>query len=163
MVVQWQTFSLGCQPHLSSIPVGKTTCRDIPFRSRPSVSHLRKHLAARRGSSSTDATIPAAQLKIHCPCKDLRCIKEPVDILNLLDASRYIRAFNLIKNAACAITRALWPDDASEMMDDLMASGFTFPSSTTLAVARPRLDASAMLCERYEWNHGSRGSWAHSE
>jgi hypothetical protein len=62
------------------------------------------------------------------------------------------------------MVRALWPEQSQQMLDELMLTGFSFPSKAALLRARPRLDVATMLLERYEWALGmfakSRGNLA---
>ena len=149
-VVVVPSKNIWCQNVLSSIPITGRS-RLWPFASKPSRSLLNRTLKA---IPQAMMAIPDKMKHIYLPDVEVNPLICPLKLLGFLEVSKYVKAFSLIRNAASAVVRALWPDDAQQMIADLMATGFTFPSKATLAKARPQLDASAMLCERYEWNYG---------
>ena len=146
-----------CWGTLCSLPI-LLRCNNWPFTSRPNFAAVRRRMSSARSSVETHAERIVS--RIHRPTDDTTWMVDPLVYMRFLDCSRFVKAFGMIANAADAIVRALWPSKCRVMMDELMASGFEFPSRASLARARPRLDATYMLLERFEWH---LGLFAHEE
>ena len=134
-----------------SVPVLKM-CRGWMFSQRPSFSRVRRHVEAKGGPASA---APHAKLsRIHTPDGDVTFLIDPCDYLRFLDVTCLLRSSALLAKAANQMVRALWPNECQRMMLQLLQTGFTFPSKNSLLRARPRLDVTSMLLERFEWSLG---------
>jgi hypothetical protein len=145
-----------CTSNLYSLPVvGRS--RSWPFSVGPSLRSLRRRLAARNQSETVVQPVVSNLItKAHRPAAvaESSYLTNPLSMLAFLQATQYLKAQRLLDRAANAVVRALWPEDAQTMVNELLQGGFVFPSYNSLCKARPQLDGCAMLLERFEWNLG---------
>jgi hypothetical protein len=145
-----------CEIILASLPVlGRA--RSWPFYSKPSFPAIRRRVAdsgASAPSRSAHRPLSRTAMAAHSPSHVVDYSIDPCTYLNFLDATRYLKQLKQIRLASSTCVRALWPEQSQQMLDDLLHTGFVFPSGGSLARARPQLDGCCMLLERFEWNVG---------
>jgi hypothetical protein len=146
-------FLNGCCQTLTSLPVLQKNI-GWPFTSHPNFESVRHHVTSSRESSFVGQPVRHAFRRVHMPVKTCTFLIDPLVYMRFIDATSYIKTFTHIVDAANSMVRALWPGTAQRMVDELLASGFEFPSRPSLARARPRFDAACMGLERADWSCG---------
>lgn len=142
-----------CAEQLYLLPVLEKV-RDWPFSVRPDFGRLRTHIAELGTHDPQPLALSSAMRRAHMPPAVASFLIDPLQYLSFLEATQYLKQLKFLAKASNAMVRALWPEESQAMFADLLNTGFVFPSSQSLARARPQLDSACMLLERVEWNTG---------